>query len=70
MLEPPPYRFLVRRDRTETNWMVWDRKLKRPARFKDDELVGLSLSAAEHLRDALNAAKRSPAPKGPSAETV
>ena len=57
MLEPPPSRFLVRRDRTATNWIVWDRKLKRPARFEGENLVGLSLSVAENLRGTLNAAK-------------
>jgi hypothetical protein len=57
MLVPPPSRFLVRRDRAETNWMVWDRKLKRLARFEGEDLVGLSLSVAENLRDTLNAAK-------------
>src|SRR5690349_13337715 len=57
MLEPRPSRFLVRRDRTETKWMVWDRKLKRPARFEGEELVRLSLCATEHLRNILIAAK-------------
>ena len=51
----PPPRFLVRRDGTGSKWMVWDRVLKRPAVFKDEELVRLALSAAETLRDALNA---------------
>lgn len=50
-----PARFLVRRDSTGSKWMVWDRVMKRPAFFKDEELVRLALSAAENLRDALNA---------------
>lgn len=48
-------RFLVRQDGSGTHWMVWDRLLKRPARLKGEELVKLAFSAAETLKDSLNA---------------
>jgi hypothetical protein len=48
-------RFLVRRDASAENWMVWDRLTKRPAMLKGQDLVSLALSAAENLRDTLNA---------------
>jgi hypothetical protein len=53
MVESSLPRFLVRQDGSGTNWMVWDRLLKRPARLKGEEK--LSFSAAEALRDSLNA---------------
>jgi hypothetical protein len=35
--------------------LVWDGLLKRPVELKGEELKDLALSAAETLRDALNA---------------
>ena len=55
MVESSLPRFLVRQDGSGTNWMVWDRLLKRPAKLKGEELVKLAFSAAEALRDSLNA---------------
>ena len=53
--EPVALRFLVRQDGSGTHWMVWDRLLRRPARVKGEELVKLGFSAAETLKDSLNA---------------
>jgi hypothetical protein len=61
MVDPSPPRFLVRQDGSGTHWMVWDRLLKRPAFLKEQQLVKLTFSAAETLRDSLNADPPSPA---------
>lgn len=48
-------RFLVRPNNDGKTWMVWDRLLERPAMLKGEELDKLAFSAAETLRDTLNA---------------
>ena len=55
MVESLLPRFLVRQDGSGTKWMVWDRLLKQPAMLKSEKLVKLAFSAAETLRDSLNA---------------
>ena len=47
-------RFIVRQD-TGDHWIVWDSQLNQPAELKSEKLIGLALSAAEALRDTLNA---------------
>jgi hypothetical protein len=55
MAESAEQRFSVRQDGSGKTWLVWDGLLKRPAVLKGKELNDLAFSAAEALRDALNA---------------
>jgi hypothetical protein len=48
-------RFTVKQDGSGKTWLVWDGLLKRPSVLKGEELKDLAFSAAETLRDALNA---------------
>lgn len=48
-------RFTVKEDSTGMTWLVWDRLLGRPAVMKGEELKDLAFSAAETLKDTLNA---------------
>jgi len=40
-------RYLIRKGRTRSTWMVWNRVLRRPAEVDGRELVGLSRDEAE-----------------------
>jgi hypothetical protein len=55
MTEPAEERFSVKPDGSSKTWLVWDGLLKRPAVLKGKDLNDLAFSAAEALKDALNA---------------
>jgi hypothetical protein len=55
MAEPEKQRFTVKQDSSGKTWLVWDSLLQRPALLKGEELKNLALSAAETLRETLNA---------------
>jgi hypothetical protein len=52
-------RYVVRQSDDSKTWMVWDLLLQRPAVLKREELNKLAFSAAETLRDTLNADNQS-----------
>jgi broad specificity phosphatase PhoE len=49
--EPHLPRFLVRHG--ATNWMVWDRQTKGPAKYQDNPAVGLAEKQAREMADEL-----------------
>jgi hypothetical protein len=55
MAESLQQRFTVKQGSSGKTWLVWDGWLKQTAVLKGEELRDLSFSAAETLRDTLNA---------------
>ena len=57
MTDPTPAsRFIVRRDTPRNTWLIWDKKMNRPAQLERGPAVRLSQEAARLMRERLERA--------------